>query len=111
MPSVAVFVDAEQWDARAKALQGNSYSLVAGFAAKLAEKVGRRRASDGAVTLVIAINLRESLDDDRALAMAFANATVDPSQVTTDLTEARGWSAPLARPPSRSRTRPSNCCR
>ncbi|BBZ75772.1 hypothetical protein MANY_11090 [Mycolicibacterium anyangense] len=90
VPSVAVFVDAEQWDARAKALQGNSYSLVAGFAAKLAEKVGRRRASDGAVTLVIAINLRESLDDDRALAMAFANATVDPSQVTTDLTEARG---------------------
>ncbi len=90
VPSVAIFVDAGEWDARAKALQGNSYSLVAGFAAKLAEKVGRRRASDGAVTLVIAINLRESLDDDRALAMAFANATVDPSQVTTDLTEARG---------------------
>ncbi len=41
------------------------------------------------MTLVIAINLRESLDDDRALAMAFANATVDPEKVTVDLTEAR----------------------
>jgi hypothetical protein len=41
------------------------------------------------VTLLIAINLRESLDDDRALAMAFANAVVDPAMVTADLTEAR----------------------
>ena len=89
VPSVAIFVDAKEWDARAEALGGNSYSLVAGFAAKMAEHLGRRRSSDGAVTLVIAINLRESLDDDRALAMAFANATVDPTQVTTDLTEAR----------------------
>ena len=74
---------------KAESLGGNSYSLLAGFAAKLAEHLGRRRAADGAVTLVIAINLRESLDDDRALAMAFANATIDPTNVTTDLTEAR----------------------
>ncbi len=60
-----------------------------GVTAKLAERLGRRRKSDGAVTLVIAINLRESLEDDRALAMAFANATVDPDKVTVDLTEAR----------------------
>lgn len=89
VPSIAVFVDIEQWDARAKELGGNSYSLFVGFTAKLAEHLGRRRASDGAVTLVIAINLRESLDDDRALAMAFANATVDPEKVSSDLTEAR----------------------
>lgn len=61
-----------------------------GFAARLGEHLGRKRASDGAVTLLIAINLRESLEDDRALAMAFANATVDPTNVTKDLTEARG---------------------
>lgn len=89
VPSVAIYVDTAAWDARAEALGGNSYSLLAGFAAKFAEHLGRRRAADGAVTLLIAINLRESLDDDRALAMAFANAVVDPAMVTADLTEAR----------------------
>lgn len=89
VPSVAIYVDTADWDARAESLGGNSYSLLAGFAAKLAEHLDRRRAADGAVTLLIAINLRESLDDDRALAMAFANATVDPTTVTADLTEAR----------------------
>ena len=89
IPSVAIYVDTADWDARAEALGGNSYSLLAGFAAKIAERLDRRRAVDGAVTLLIAINLRESLDDDRALAMAFANATVDPTKVTADLAEAR----------------------
>jgi hypothetical protein len=89
VPSVAVIVDTAEWDARAESLGGNSYSLLVGFTAKLAERLGRRRRSDGAVTLVIAINLRESLEDDRALAMAFANATVDPEKVTVDLTESR----------------------
>jgi hypothetical protein len=82
-------VDTAEWDAKAEALGGNSYSLLGGFAAKIAEHLDRRRAADGAVTLLIAINLRESLDDDRALAMAFANATVDPTKVTVDLSEAR----------------------
>ena len=89
VPSVGVFVDTAIWDARAEALGGNSYSLLAGFAAKLAEHLDRRRASDGTVSLLIAINQRESLDDDRAIAMAFASATVDPEKVTVDLTEAR----------------------
>ena len=89
VPSVAVYVDIPEWDAKAESLGGNSYSLLAGFAAKLGERLGRRRESDGSVTLMIAINLRESLDDDRALAMAFASATVDPTKVTADLTEAR----------------------
>ncbi|AKK27551.1 hypothetical protein [Mycobacterium sp. EPa45] len=89
VPSVAAFVDISEWDERAESLGGNGYSLLVGVTAKLAERLGRRRKSDGAVTLVIAINLRESLDDDRALAMAFANATVDPEKVTVDLTEAR----------------------
>jgi len=89
VPSVAIYVDTADWDAKAEELGGNSYSLLAGFAARLGEHLGRKRASDGAVTLLIAINLRESLEDDRALAMAFANATVDPTNVTKDLTEAR----------------------
>lgn len=89
VPSVAIYVDAAEWDAKADSLSGNSYSLLAGFAAKLGEHLDRRRTADGAVTLLIAINLRESLDDDRALAMAFANATIDPEKVTVDLTESR----------------------
>ena len=89
IPSVIVTTDTEAWDARAKALGGNSYALVAGVAAKLAEHLGRRRESDGTVTLVIAGNGRSSTDDDRALAMTFANAVLDPSDVTRDLTAAR----------------------
>ncbi|WP_431240056.1 hypothetical protein ACQ86B_11235 [Mycolicibacterium aichiense] len=89
VPSVAAFVDLPEWDARAESLGGNGYSLLVGVTAKVAERMGRRRKSDGAVSLVIAINLRESLEDDRALAMAFANATVDPEKVTVDLTESR----------------------
>lgn len=88
VPSVAVYVDVAEWDAKAAELGGNSYSLVAGFAARLSDRIGRRRA-DGTVSLLIAINLRESLDDDRALAMAFASANVDPAKVTVDLTESR----------------------
>jgi len=88
VPSAAFQVDIADWDARAEALGGNSYSLLAGFAAKLSEYLDRRRA-DGDVSLLIAINTRESLDDDRALAMAFATAHVDPTKVTVDLTESR----------------------
>jgi hypothetical protein len=89
VPSVGVYLDTADWDAKAEALGGNTYSLLAGFAAKIGEHLGRCRASDGAVTLSIAINLRESLDDDRALAMAFASASVDPTTVTTDLSGSR----------------------
>lgn len=89
MPSLALNVDIAQWDAKAESLGGNSYALFAGFAAKISEHYGRLRPADDKVTLVIAINLRESLDDDRALAISFANAAVDPTKVTHDLTEAR----------------------
>ena len=88
VPSAAFQIDVAEWDARAEALGGNSYSLLAGFAARLSEHIGRRRA-DGDVSLLIAINTRESLDDDRALAMAFASANVDPAKVAVDLTESR----------------------
>ena len=88
IPSVVATVDTGVWDDRAAALGGNSYALVAGFTAKLAEHLGRRRP-DGSVTLVIAGNGRSSADDDRALAMTFANATLDPVEVTEDLSAAR----------------------
>jgi hypothetical protein len=89
VPAIVIYVDTADWDVKAESLGGNSYSLLGGFAARLADHLGRRRPADGLVSLLIAINLRESLEDDRALAMAFASATVDPKTVTSDLTEAR----------------------
>lgn len=89
IPSVVAFVDTDQWDAKAESLGGNTYSLVAGYSARVAAHLDRRRHSDGTVTLVMARNARESLDDDRALAMTFASVAVDPTRVTEDLTEAR----------------------
>lgn len=88
VPTISILVDVQEWDARANALNGNSYSLVAGFAGKLGERMGRRGA-DGSVTLVIALNDRTSLDDTRANAMLFAQVSIDPTPVTTDLTDAR----------------------
>ena len=88
LPSISVFVDLSDWDARANSLNGNSHSLLAGFAAKLAERMGRQRA-DGTTTLLIALNDRTSLEDTRANAMLFAQLSLDPAPVTRDLTDAR----------------------
>lgn len=90
IPAAVAFLDTAEWDARAAALGGNSFSLVAGYATKLAANLGRRRASDGAVTLVIAGNARTDAADERGLAMTFANTHVDPDTVTVSLAEARG---------------------
>lgn len=89
IPAAVAFVDIAHWDDRAAALGGNSFSLVAGYAARLAGHLGRSRPSDNAVTLIIAGNGRTAVDDDRALAMTFANTAVDPETVTTSLTDAR----------------------
>lgn len=88
VPVITVFIDLDIWDARAEALGGNSYSLVAGFAAILAERMGRVRADDGAATLIIPINER-TLDDSRANAVSLATVSIDPTQVTKDLSGTR----------------------
>jgi hypothetical protein len=89
VPAVAIFIDLDEWDACAKVLGGNSYSLVAGFAAKLGARLGRQRADNGKVDLVIPINDRTTLDDTRANAVNLAQVSVDPTGVTTDLSDAR----------------------
>jgi hypothetical protein len=106
IPSVVAVVDTASWDETAENLGGNSYALVAGFAAKVAERLGRARESDGTVTLVIAGNARENLEDDRALAMTFASAVVDPHDVTKDLTGTRE-AIRAVREQARSRTDPT----
>ncbi len=87
LPTATIFVDADEWDARAVALGGTSNSLLAGLAARLAERVGRVTA-DGSVTLAIPVNERTA-DDTRANAVTNVDVTVDPARAATDLREIR----------------------
>ncbi|UQX09850.1 wax ester/triacylglycerol synthase family O-acyltransferase [Candidatus Mycobacterium methanotrophicum] len=84
VPMVTVRVDGDNWDARAKALGGMGHHLIAGFAAKLGEQLGRRRAADGLVTLQLPVSDRTG-DDTRANALSFVSIAVDPAPVTKDL--------------------------
>ena len=88
VPVITIHVELDDWDARAKALGGTSDTLVAGFAAKLGETMGRRRAGDGAVTLQLPVSDRTE-GDTRAIAVSYARMSVDPGRVTTDLTDLR----------------------
>ncbi|WP_231992205.1 hypothetical protein [Mycobacterium sp. ACS4331] len=91
VPAVSVFVDIDEWDARAASLGGNTYSLLAGVAARLGARMGRTvtTGDDGAkVNLLLALSDR-SFDDYRANAMSIGSVGVDPDAVTTDLTAAR----------------------
>ncbi|MBO0866787.1 MAG: hypothetical protein J2P16_17135 [Mycobacterium sp.] len=84
VPMITIQVDVDEWDARAKSLGGMNHHLVAGFAAKLGERMGRRRSRDGLVTLQMPISDRTE-DDTRANALSFVSIEVDPTRVTTDL--------------------------
>ena len=88
VPAITIYVDVDDWDARAYSLGGSSNSLLAGFTAKLAEHAERQRRGDGAVNLSFPVSDREE-DDVRANALAFAGVTVDPACVTTDLGSVR----------------------
>ncbi len=83
IPTATVFIDADEWDARAEALGGTGNALLAGLAARLAQRVGRVTA-DGSVTLAIPVSERTA-DDTRANAVANVDVAVDPAPATTDL--------------------------
>jgi diacylglycerol O-acyltransferase / wax synthase len=87
LPTATIFLDADEWDARAQALGGTSNTLLAALAARLAQRVGRV-AADGSVTLAIPVNERTA-DDTRANAVAMVNIKVDPAPATTDQREIR----------------------
>lgn len=84
VPAATVFVDMNEWDARAHSLGGTSNSLLVGVAAKLAERVGRVTAGERAVSMAIPVNTRAD-GDTRANAVTNIDVTVDPTRVTTDL--------------------------
>ena len=85
--NAVIFVDADEWDARAHSLGGTSNALLAGLAARLAQRVGRV-TGDGLATLEIPVNQRTA-DDTRANAMTSVDITVDPEPAATDLREIR----------------------
>lgn len=88
VPTVSAFVDLDQWDRRAAALGGNTYSLLAGFCARLADGMDRH-AADGKVPLIIPINDRADDRDTRANAVQLASVRIDPAEVCRNLSAAR----------------------
>lgn len=89
LPAVSAIIDGHDWDTRATDLGGTSYALLAGFAARLGERLGRTSPSDGTITLMISVSDRGGDDDRRGNAMKIATANVDPVPVTTDLADTR----------------------
>jgi hypothetical protein len=87
VPGITICIDADDWDARAKALGGTSNTLGAGFVAKFGELIGRR-AGDDAVILQLPMSERAE-GDTRANAMSFARVSLDPTRLTTDLRDTR----------------------
>lgn len=88
VPAITVYIDLDDWDACAEARGGASHTLAAAFSAKLGERAGRRRADTGSVTLQIPISDRTE-EDTRAMALSYARVTVDPTPLTTDLSDIR----------------------
>lgn len=88
LPVTTIFIDAHDFDARARALGGTGNALLAGLAAHLGRRVGRV-AADGSVTVGMLVNERTP-GDTRANAIANVDIVVDPVPVTKDLREIRG---------------------
>jgi hypothetical protein len=87
LPTATVFLDADEWTARANALGGTSNTLLAGLAARLAQELGRV-AADGSVTVAMPVNERTA-DDTRANAVAMVDIRVDPAPAATELRRIR----------------------
>lgn len=87
IPRSTVFVDARDWDTRAQALGGTANTLVAAFAAQLAQSLGRVTA-EGHVTLDMPVNERVP-GDTRGGAIRDAHMVLDPALAATDLRQIR----------------------
>lgn len=86
-PTVYAIIPTEEWDPRAKTLQGNSGSLVAAFAARLGFLMNQVQP-DGSVTLNFPVSDRGD-GDFRANALTGMSVSVNPAEVLTDLAPVR----------------------
>lgn len=87
MPCLTAYVDLAEWNQRARGLGGNSFFLLAGFAARLGVRMGRVR-DDGSVTLSFPMSNRTE-NDTRGNAVAFLVISVDPTRLSSNLREIR----------------------
>jgi hypothetical protein len=88
VPTATAYIDLADWDACAERLGGSSNALLAGLAAKLAQKFGRVRLGDNMVTLTYPVSDRTE-NDFRANALTGIDFMVDPAPVTEDLRQVR----------------------
>ena len=88
VPGITISIDVDVFDARAESLGGTGNTLVAGLAAKLGERMGRRHDDDGTVTVQLVMSDRTE-GDTRAVAVSLARIHVDPTLVTADLRDTR----------------------
>ena len=89
IPALAVSIGSQAWDRCAERLGGRASALLPGFVARLAVHMGRYRTSDGTVSLLVPIDMRRGLDDERALAIKFASMHLAPEGLATDLRPVR----------------------
>jgi hypothetical protein len=87
LPTTTVFINADEWDARANALGGTGSALLVGLAADVAQRVGRV-AADGRVAVGMPVNERAP-GDTRANAVTNVDITIDPAPAPTDLRQIR----------------------
>ena len=87
VPYLTAYVDLAEWDACAKSVGGNSFTLLAGFAGRLGARMGRV-CDDGTVTLSFPVSDRTE-DDTRGNAVVFPTISVDPAHLSCDLGEVR----------------------
>ncbi|BBZ44555.1 hypothetical protein MPRM_18360 [Mycobacterium parmense] len=87
VPTLTAYVDLADWDACANSLGGNSFTLVAGFAARLGVRLGRV-CDDGTVTLSFPVSERTE-NDTRGNAVVLPTISVDPTHLSSDLAEVR----------------------
>lgn len=87
VPSITIHIDAQDWDARAKALGGSGPTLLLGFGARYGYHLGWL-ASDGQINLSVVLSDRKP-GDTRGNALNNVTFPVDPNAVLTDLSEVR----------------------
>ncbi|OBI45461.1 hypothetical protein A5707_01835 [Mycobacterium kyorinense] len=87
LATTTIFVDADEWEARAHSLGGTSNALLVGLAGHVAQRLGRITAG-GSLTLKMPVNERVA-GDTRANANSDIAVAIDPAHATTDLREIR----------------------
>ncbi|RTM15006.1 MAG: hypothetical protein EKK33_03180 [Bradyrhizobiaceae bacterium] len=85
LPAIAVTIDSGAWLACEQRLGGGMNTLLPGFVASLASSLGRRRFSDGDISLLVPRSRRRGLADERALAIEFHMMNVAPVGLTRSL--------------------------